>query len=143
MRVAVLLDDVTAVPGTILLYLGTARLAKRSSCLEPLSRIGDYEAMPDLNGERPESTDLQRVQRWASQVVHWLACALFARIVETFVILLPLLEQLVLAANALGWWACSKAEVEAKQWLNLMVAPLLLDAGQFTVQNFVLKGATR
>ena len=43
-------------------------------------------------------------------------------------------------ANGLGWWACSSAEVEIKQWIHLMILPIGLDAVQFTVQNFVFDG---
>ena len=137
---AVLLDDLTGVPLTILMYIGSARLLRRVEALEPLSRIGDYEASPAMNGERPPSSNAQRVCRWASQVAHWLLCAVLARVLETAVLLVPLLEQLMIAANSIGWWACSELEVEAKQWLHLLVVPLCLDAAQFTIQNLVLDG---
>lgn len=138
--VTFLMDVLTGVPITVLLYTGSARAFRRVTCLEPLSRIGDYEARADpSSGVRPESTNSQRVKRWVCQVVHWLSSALLARVVET-ALLLMLIQPLLRVANHLGWWACSQFQVTLKQWLNLMIFPIILDAGQFTVQNFILDG---
>lgn len=138
--VTFLLDDLVGVPITLLLYTVTARLALRHERTMHFGRIGDYEAPLDpVTGERPPSTDGDRVRRWGWQVAHWLLCALVARILETGV-LFALLGPLMRVANTLGWWACSEAEVIAKQWLNLMIFPIGLDLVQFTVQNYVLDG---
>lgn len=137
--VTFLLDDLTGVPLTLLLYVGSAQLCGRVQCLEAISRIGDYEARVDPEtGRQPESTAAEKAGRWGMQVVHWMLCALVARGVETAAMVL-LLEPLMRVANTLGWWACTESEVVAKQWLNLLAIPLCLDALQFAIQNFVLK----
>ena len=138
--VTFLLDDFIGVPLTLLLYVGTARLCQNAPpWLEVVSRIGDYEARVDPEtGMQPESSNAERVGRWAKQLLHWLLCALAARTLETGV-MVWLLRPLVRVANLLGWWACTDTQVLIKQWLNLMIAPLCLDALQFAVQNFVLK----
>ena len=42
-------------------------------------------------------------------------------------------------AAGIGWWACTSAEVHAKQWLNILVMPMVLDSCQFIIQNHFLK----
>lgn len=135
------LDCMLGVPFTILAYTGTARAFRGVPCLEPLSRIGDYEAAPDpASGERAESSRLARVERWAAQVVHWLLSALVSRTVEAAAVV-GLIEPLMAVANRVGWWACTPHQVAWKQWLNMMFYPIVLDAVQFTVQNYVLRAA--
>eukprot|EP00966_Prymnesium_polylepis_P085437 1978089-Prymnesium_polylepis.1 len=138
--VTFLMDDLVGVPLTLVLYVASARLAARVASLEPLSRVGDYEARRDsATGMQPPSSNGQRVLRWAAQVTHWIGCALVARALETG-LLFALLHPLMRVANGLGWWACTSGEVLAKQWINLMVLPIGLDAIQFTVQNYVFDG---
>ena len=135
-----LLDDFVAVPLTIVLYVSSARLSAGSAWLEPLSRIGDYEANVDPSaGGRPRSSNCRRLGRWAAQVVHWICCAMAVRAVETGLLLL-LISPLMRIANSLGWWACTQEQVTAKQWVNLMGVPIALDAVQFACQNYFFDG---
>lgn len=71
-------------------------------------------------------------------MLHWLLCAVCARVVD-FGILVALSPQLARVAAGLGWWACTKQQVQMKQWLNILVLPILLDSVQFVVQNYFLK----
>ena len=131
-------DTFVGVALTIVIHQHTADLAGRCAALEPLSRIGDYEAAPDpSSGLRPPSSDHDRAMRWLGQVAHWVLCAAVARVVD-FGILYLAAGRLERTANLIGWWACSHAQVSAKVWLHVVAIPLVLDAAQFLVQNHVL-----
>mmetsp|Transcript_27357 Transcript_27357/g.71717 ORF Transcript_27357/g.71717 Transcript_27357/m.71717 type:complete len:332 (-) Transcript_27357:271-1266(-) len=132
-------DSCIGVSLTLIFHQWTAHKFRSMPVLEFLGRIGDYESRPDpLTRHREPSTSAQRVQRWGYQVLHWLICAFVARVID-FAILYALAQELARVAAGLGWWACSKEQVQAKQWLNILVLPILLDSIQFLVQNHFLK----
>lgn len=132
-------DSFIGVSLTLILHQWSAHKFKSMPKFEFLSRIGDYESAPDpISGHREPSSTMDRVNRWGYQVLHWLLCAAFARIVD-FGILYGLANELARVAAGVGWWACSKYQVQVKQWLNILVFPILLDSIQFLVQNFFLK----
>eukprot|EP00037_Helgoeca_nana_P002396 m.33515 g.33515 ORF g.33515 m.33515 type:complete len:256 (-) comp12564_c0_seq2:119-886(-) len=132
-------DSIIGVSLTLIFHQWSARKFQTIPSLEFLSRIGDYEARPDpMTLEREPSTTTQRVRRWGYQVVHWLLCAFSARVID-FAILYGLAQQLARVAAGVGWWACSSHQVQIKQWLNILVFPILLDSCQFLVQNYFLK----
>eukprot|EP00041_Stephanoeca_diplocostata_P009786 m.152848 g.152848 ORF g.152848 m.152848 type:complete len:169 (-) comp17896_c0_seq1:143-649(-) len=104
-----------------------------------MSRIGDYKAKPDpLTGYRDPSTTYQQINRWGFQVLHWVLCAAAARGID-FGILYGGADQLARVATGIGWWACTEKQVDIKQWLNIMVFPIIIDCVQFLVQNYFLK----
>eukprot|EP00038_Savillea_parva_P003367 m.124587 g.124587 ORF g.124587 m.124587 type:complete len:367 (+) comp11156_c0_seq9:574-1674(+) len=132
-------DSCIGVSLTIIFHQWTAFKFAEMPSLEFLARIGDYESRPDpITRHREPSTTQDRVRRWGYQVLHWLLCALVARIID-FAILYALAQPLARVAAGVGWWACSRTEVEIKQWLNILVFPIFLDSIQFLVQNFFLK----
>ena len=54
------------------------------------------------------------------QMAHWITCAVAARLFD-FGLLFLVADYLAGVAAGIGWWACSSAQVKAKQWLNILV----------------------
>ena len=66
-----LIDTAFGCITTITAHSLTTRLAANYKWSEPLSRLGDYEAAPDPEtGERPPSTNNDRIKRWIAQVIN-------------------------------------------------------------------------
>ena len=42
-------------------------------------------------------------------------------------------------AAGVGWWACTKEQVQIKQWLNILVFPILLDSIQVSLPRSVFE----
>jgi hypothetical protein len=131
-------DTVLGCGLNIIFYRSSAACFGNFYLLEPLSRIGDYEAAPNLIGVRAPSTFGQRAGRWLAQVLHWVSCAVLGRLC-VFLILYSLHDPFGHVATWFGGWACSQREVELKTWLFIVLIPVSLDAIQFVVQSFWLK----
>lgn len=105
---------------------------------EFLSRVGDYEAPRLASGVRPPSSQGQRTRRWLGQCVHWILCAVIARM-TVFLILYVLHRPLSRVALLLGGWACTAEREQTKIWVVLVIIPLFLDSAQFIIQAFWLR----
>lgn len=131
-------DTVLGCAINIVLYRYTAAWAASVPILEPLSRVGDYEAKPNADGEREPSTLQQRVQRWGAQVLQWVVCAIVGRLC-VFVLLVSAHVPFGHVATLVGSWGCTESTLAAKTWIFVVVIPVTMDATQFVVQNFFLK----
>eukprot|EP00048_Salpingoeca_helianthica_P001035 m.46020 g.46020 ORF g.46020 m.46020 type:complete len:254 (-) comp11069_c0_seq1:20-781(-) len=131
-------DTVLGCGLNIVFYRASAAFFANLYFLEPLSRIGDYEAAPNLIGVRAPSSFAQRAGRWLAQVLHWVICAVLGRLC-VFVILYSLHNPFGHVATWFGAWACTESQVELKTWLFIVLVPVSLDAIQFVVQSFWLK----
>jgi hypothetical protein len=132
-------DSLIGVSATIAIHQWSATKFQTWENLEVLSRIGDYEARPHpITGYRELSTNVDRFRRWGYQMAHWISCAIVARLFD-FGLLFLVAEYLAGVAAGIGWWACTSAQVKAKQWLNILAMPMVLDSCQFVIQNHFLK----
>jgi len=132
-------DSVVSVSLTIVMHQYTAKWAKRYKRFEILSRIGDYgAAIESEDQDALSSSKGAYLKRWSYQVLHWVTCAVIVRAIN-FGVLYSVRTQLQEVATFIGWWACTKKQIETKVWLNIVVLPIAFDCNQFLVQNYFLK----
>jgi len=123
---------------TVAVHAMTVKLAAKFNWSEPLSRLGDYKPKEQPDGSRKEATNKSQICVWAAQTFHWTIIAVLMRGVVMLVVwgFHPSLGK---TAIMLGNWACTKEQVRAKTFLNIVFFPCIFDAAQVTVQSFALK----
>eukprot|EP00040_Diaphanoeca_grandis_P039589 m.259521 g.259521 ORF g.259521 m.259521 type:complete len:339 (-) comp38205_c0_seq1:83-1099(-) len=123
---------------TISVHALTVKWAAHFKWSEPLSRLGDYKPKQSADGSRKATTTRSQIGIWAAQTFHWTIIAVLMRGVVMLIVWLfhPSLGK---TAVMLGKWACTKAQVRAKTFLNIVFFPCIFDAVQVTAQSFALK----